>query len=179
MIPVPEHLDWAFIYSNKQLKLITKTSDINHFCKIQHLKCVAHVTRLDNDSLQKQILFSCEQKKFSRNRWVKFERELNLSKEQIQRSMQNKKEFTSLHNVPNGYEIYLRRLDESLYQLVYEKENSEIKPLQCTYGVIKLRRDSSCVLLDILCLKYSQEQFIFNFIPHIYTISPLVRSVLL
>ena len=98
-IPVPEHLDWAFIYTNKQLKLITKTSDINQFCKIQHLKYVAHVTRLDNDSLQKQMLFSCEQRKFSHNCWVRFERELNLSKEQIHRSMQNKKEFASLLSV--------------------------------------------------------------------------------
>ena len=65
---------------------------------MQHFKYVAHVTRLGNDSFQKQILFACERKKFSRNRWLKIETELNLDTIQIQNAMQNKKEFTSILN---------------------------------------------------------------------------------
>ena len=61
------------------------------FCKTQHLKYVDHVTQLDNFSFQKQLLFSCEHKKYSRDRWVKMEKELNISKMQIQRILQNKK----------------------------------------------------------------------------------------
>ena len=57
-----------------------------------------HVTRLGNDSYQKQILCSCDRKKFTRDRWVKIERELNLSTVQIQYTMRNKKEFMSLLN---------------------------------------------------------------------------------
>ena len=82
-IPVPDDVDWAFLFSNKQLELITKTSNITNFCKTQHLKYLAHVTRLGNDSYQKQILFSCDRKKFARDHWVKIERELNLSTVQL------------------------------------------------------------------------------------------------
>ena len=95
-IPIPDDLDWSYIFSNEQLSHITKTSDISSFCKSQHLKYVAHVTRLDNNSFQKQILFSTDHKKFARDRWVRIEKELNLPKVQIQKAMQNKKEFTSL-----------------------------------------------------------------------------------
>ena len=90
-----ENIDRSYMYSNIQLKHITKTSSISNFCKVQHLKYIAHVTRLTNDSLQKQILFSTDHKRYARNRWVKLEKELNISKNQIQVLMQNKKEFTS------------------------------------------------------------------------------------
>ena len=92
----PDDLDWSYIYSNEQLMQITKTTPISNFCKSQHLKYVAHVSRLDNSSFQKQILFSSDHKKFARDRWVKIEQELGLSKIQIQKTMQDKKEFTSL-----------------------------------------------------------------------------------
>ena len=95
-IPIPDDLDWSYIFSNEQLSHITKTSDISSFCKSQHLKYVAHVTRLDNNSFQKQIIFSTDHKKFARDRWMKIEKELNLPKVQIQKAMQNKKGFTSL-----------------------------------------------------------------------------------
>ena len=70
--------------------------EVADFCKIQHYKYVAHVTRLENNSLQKQILFTCERKMFSRDRWQKISKELNLDTRQIQTKMQNKKEFLSL-----------------------------------------------------------------------------------
>ena len=75
---------------------ITKAKNITSFCKIQHLKYIAHVTRLENSSLQKQLLFTCDRKKYARDTWVKIEKDLNLSKMQIQKTMQNKKEFMSL-----------------------------------------------------------------------------------
>ena len=84
------------IFSNKRLQEITKTKDIGNFCKTQHMRYIAHVTRLDNDTLQKQILFSTNHKKYSRDRWIKLEKELSLSKMQIQKMMQNRKQFTSL-----------------------------------------------------------------------------------
>ena len=63
---------------------------------MQHLKYVAHVTRLDNNSFQKQLLFSTDHKKYTRNRWIKMEKDLNISTMQIQKMMKNKKEFMSL-----------------------------------------------------------------------------------
>ena len=91
----PEDLDWAFVYTNQDLERITKTS-ISTFCKIQHLKYIVHMTRLSNDSLQKQILFSCDHKRYARDRWLKFEKQLNISKDQFVRTMQHKQEFLSL-----------------------------------------------------------------------------------
>ena len=73
-----------------------QTLNIVSFCKIQHLKYLAHVTRLDNISLQKQLLFTTDRKKYSRDVWVKIEKELSIPKMQIQKLMQNKKEFMSL-----------------------------------------------------------------------------------
>ena len=56
-LPEPDDIDWAYVYDNASLQAITKTKAIADFCKIQHFKYIAHVTRLDNNSLQKQILF--------------------------------------------------------------------------------------------------------------------------
>ena len=95
-IPEPDDLDWAYQYDNDTLRTITKTSNITSFCKIQHLKYIAHITRLENSSLQKQLLFSTTKKKFARDPWIKAEKDLNISKLQIQKTMQNKKEFMSL-----------------------------------------------------------------------------------
>ena len=78
--------------------MITKTSSIANFCKKQHLQYIAHITRLGNDSLQKQLLFTVDRKKHARGRWLKFEKELNITKGQIQKTMQNKTEFMSLLN---------------------------------------------------------------------------------
>ena len=93
-VPEPDDLNWSFVYNNSQLR--TKTKNITMFCKIQHLKYIAHVTRLDNGSFQKQLLFSCQLKRYSRDRWPKIEKELGVCKMQIQKTMQNKKEFMSL-----------------------------------------------------------------------------------
>ena len=56
-VPKPDDLDWSYVYSNQQLKEITKTSDISNFCKSQHLRYVVHVTRLENYSFQKHYFF--------------------------------------------------------------------------------------------------------------------------
>ena len=95
-VPEPDDLNWSFVYNNSQIRKITKTKNITNFCKMQHLKYIAHVTRLDNGSFQKQLLFSCQHKKYSRDRWPKIEKDLGVCKMQIQKTMQNKKEFMSL-----------------------------------------------------------------------------------
>ena len=95
-ISEPDDLDWAYCYDNEAIRTITKTKNISSFCKVQHLKYVAHVTRLENSSLQKQLLFSTTQKKYARDPWIKVEKDLNLSKMQIQKQMQDKTKFMSL-----------------------------------------------------------------------------------
>ena len=83
------------MYSNENLRSITKTTNIS-FCKIQPFKYVAHFRRLENSSLQKQLLFKTDAKKHSHDIWIKMERELSISKVQIQKMMQTK--FMSLLN---------------------------------------------------------------------------------
>ena len=95
-VPEPDDLNWSFVYNNSQLRRITKTKNITNFCKMQHLEYIAHVTRLDNGSFQKQLLFSCQHKKYSCDRWPKIEKDLGVCKIKIQKTMQNKKEFMSL-----------------------------------------------------------------------------------
>ena len=96
IVEEPDDLDWAYFYDNTTLRKITNTTNISSFCKIQHLKYLAHVTRLENSSLQKQFLFATTKKKYARDPWLKAEKELNISKMQIQKEMQNKTKFMSL-----------------------------------------------------------------------------------
>ena len=95
-VPEPEGLDWAYVLNNENLRSITKTTNISSFCKIQHLKYIAHVTRLDNASLQKQLLFRTDRKKNSRDIWINMERDFGITKQQIQKTMQSKNKFMSL-----------------------------------------------------------------------------------
>ena len=62
---------------------------------MQHLRYVAHVTRVNNNSFQKQLLFSTDHRKCSHIRWIKMEKDLNISTMQIQKMIQNKKDFMS------------------------------------------------------------------------------------
>ena len=41
-----EEIDWSFKLSNDDIRKITKTSEIKDSCEIQHLKYIAHVTRM-------------------------------------------------------------------------------------------------------------------------------------
>ena len=77
-MPEPDDLDWAYIFENEKLREITKTTNISSFCKIKHLKYIAHDSRLENNALQKQLLFKTEHKKYSHNSWIKMEKELNI-----------------------------------------------------------------------------------------------------
>ena len=59
-IPV-EEIDWAYKFSNENIRKITKSTSIKAFCEKQHLKYIAHVTRLGYNNLQKH-LFPLRQK---------------------------------------------------------------------------------------------------------------------
>ena len=90
-----EEIDWSYKLSNEAIREITKTTEIKHFCDMQHLKYIAHVTRLENNSLQKQFLF-CEASKGSSSRWRKLSDLTLLDESQVRRVMINKIEFKQL-----------------------------------------------------------------------------------
>ena len=92
---IPENeIDWSFVLSNAKIQEITKTSDLNLFCQKQHLKYIAHVTRLDNDCLQKQFLF-CKSDRPS-TRWSNFWKLTGVDESQIRRTMIDRKNFKQL-----------------------------------------------------------------------------------
>ena len=84
--------DWSFKLSNERIREITKSTEIKSFCAKQHLEYIAHVTRLENDSLQKQFLFSKTSRSGS-SRWKKFSDLTALDESQLRRIMLNRKEF--------------------------------------------------------------------------------------
>ena len=47
-VPIP----MAHKLNNEKIREITKSNEVKLFCDMQHLKYIAHVTRLDNNSLQ-------------------------------------------------------------------------------------------------------------------------------
>ncbi len=91
-----ENINWSFVYSNADLRNITKTSKLTDFCEFQHLKYIVHITRMANNNDQKMLLFSCKHKKYFRNKWLKIEKQLGISTMQTQKAMQNRKEFMLL-----------------------------------------------------------------------------------
>ena len=90
-----EEIDYSYKLSNVDIMSITKTCGIKDFCDMQHLKYIAHVTRLGNNNLQKQFLF-CETTKGSRQRWKKLAELTSLDETQLRRVMANRLEFMQL-----------------------------------------------------------------------------------
>jgi len=88
-IPVDE-VDWSVKLSNVRIREITKTTGINHLCQKQHQKYIAHITRLDNDNLQKQLLF-CHPS----SRWGKLSMLTGVDDSQLRRTCLIGKNFSN------------------------------------------------------------------------------------
>ena len=80
--------------SNEALREITKTTEIKNFCDMQHFKYIAHVTRRENSSLQKQLLFS-ETSKSSSKKWKMFS-EQKIFRSQLRLTKFDVSEFQKL-----------------------------------------------------------------------------------
>ena len=83
-----EEINWAYKISNKRLTQITKTVGEKEICVKQHL------TRLGNDSLQKQFLFCTSNSNCGR--WRKLSSAIGIDESQLKKTMMNKKEFMQL-----------------------------------------------------------------------------------
>ena len=75
---------------------MTNSNSIQNFCLIQHLKYIGHVTRLPNSAIQKQVLFRTNKKRYARDPWLKYEQITSMTRNQLQREMQDKKRFLPL-----------------------------------------------------------------------------------
>ena len=57
--------DWAFAYSNADIKRICDTSDATDFIRRQQLKYVAHIVRKDNKSILKRLFFNSDDRRIA------------------------------------------------------------------------------------------------------------------
>ena len=69
-----------------------KTTELKHFCAIQHFKYVAHIVRSGTNTIQKQILF-CEA---HGNRWKRMASYVGVDETQLCKAMMCKIEFNRL-----------------------------------------------------------------------------------
>ena len=88
-----DDLDWRFKLTNLDVLRLTRSSPITYFSQTQHLKFIAHITRLPNSSLQKQVLFRSNKKPYARDCWKTYEKITGLSSIQLQREMQDRTGF--------------------------------------------------------------------------------------
>ena len=89
-----EEINWAHKINNQMLREITKTTELKHFCEMQHLKYVAHVIRNDNNSLQKPLLF-CDTRS---NRWKRLTSYIGVYEIQLRKTMMDKNKLNRLVN---------------------------------------------------------------------------------
>ena len=91
-----QEVDYAFVYTNKQIQDILKTTPLKDFIYSQYLKYVGHVCRAENSSLTKIMMFATPQRRFYRNPWIKISELLGVSTDQAKRMTQSRKEFAEL-----------------------------------------------------------------------------------
>ena len=91
-----DDLDWRFRYNKERIFELTLSDPIERFCQIQHLKYIGHITRLPNSAIQKQALFRTNRKRYSRDPWTKYEEMTNMTKNQLQKEMQDRSRFPPL-----------------------------------------------------------------------------------
>ena len=86
-VMIDEDLDWRVKISNERLREITQKLPIRNFSYRQHVKYIGHVCRLDNNALQKQVLFNI---KAPRKVLSKIETVLGVDSYQARRCMMSK-----------------------------------------------------------------------------------------
>lgn len=81
-------------YSNEKIYEICRTKSASEFCKIQHIKFLAHVARMPNSAIQKQWLFT--ELPGIRDQWLPLANELNLDPIQLRYTIFDKNKLNEL-----------------------------------------------------------------------------------
>ena len=82
----------SYRYTNEDLIRITGTNSIRNFIQKQQLKFLAHICRMNNKDMRKQVLFTKENKN-SHSIWNGWEKVLNIDKKQIWKVFMDKEKF--------------------------------------------------------------------------------------
>ena len=87
----------AYRYDGEEVLRICRTKSASIFCQIQHLKFMAHVARMDNDTLQKQWLFTDYPK--TKCQWLPLANDLGIDPIQLRRTIFDKEKLNELLQV--------------------------------------------------------------------------------
>ena len=82
----------AYRYSNQDIIRITETTPIRKHIQQQQLKYLAHVCRMQNSDIRKQVLFA-ENTTRSNSIWQRWEKVLHIDKSQLRKLMMDRKKF--------------------------------------------------------------------------------------
>ena len=106
-----EQWDWGYKITNEKLRKICGATPIGDFADKFHLKYVAHVTRMPNNALQKQLAY-CEPARTIRrggknmNFWAKLSGTTGIEAEQLQKTMYDRNDFNKW--IADRYETHSR-----------------------------------------------------------------------
>ena len=106
-----EQWDWGYKITNEKLRKICGATPIGDFADKFHLKYVAHVTRMPNNALQKQLAY-CEPARTIRrggknmNFWAKLSETTGIEAEQLQKTMYDRNDFNKW--IADRYETHSR-----------------------------------------------------------------------
>ena len=93
----PQNGDLRPVINNERLYEITGDASLSKFIHKQFLKHTAHVCRMQNDSLQKQLLFIHTRAPYLFNIWLRCQDLLGgrdiMAEEQLRKKMMNKGKF--------------------------------------------------------------------------------------
>ena len=91
-----EKWDWGYKITNEKLRKICGAAPIGTLAEKFHLKYIAHVTRMPNSALQKQMIY-CEAPRPQRgglmNFWTKMKKATGIETEQLQKTMYDRNDF--------------------------------------------------------------------------------------
>ena len=90
-----EEPDWSFCLSNGQVQKICRTTNVSEFCQRQHIKYIAHITRMPNNSELKKWLFTKSEHRYVRDQWKEIGQELGMDEIQVRRMLFNKEELNT------------------------------------------------------------------------------------
>ena len=95
-LELKEKWDWGYKITNEKLRKICGAAPIGTLAEKFHLKYIAHVTRMPNSALQKQMIY-CEAPRPQRGRlmnfWTKMKKATGIETEQLQKTMYNRNDF--------------------------------------------------------------------------------------
>ena len=88
--------EFAYVYSNENLRRIVKSLSLSDFVTAQALKFIAHICRHPSTNITKRALFAIPSRKYYQDPWRKIASDLGVDISQAKSATQSREKFTSL-----------------------------------------------------------------------------------